>query len=398
VSFSTVADAAELDRTRIAFISRSPSIDSSPAAMLLVASGPEVDHVILNAHHAAMDGLSWLELLRDIGRQYRAIVTSSDTRAKSSASASAARTTVPDAASGPPGIDPVIAHGEDPTAAMGMLGPVLSKVLRKLPLKRWPARICADGGSQRGYGLRMMQLPAVPVVPEFSTGGKATLNEVLITALIATIGRWNHEHDRPARWIRITAPANARAPGEPHASGNLSRLVTISAMPPSPRSDLGPLLADVARQARRARQDAAPQIGVAGRVLAGTPCPTAVKRLAVQIALRTAGRFVCDTAMLTNLGNVTDPPDFGFEGPVTMAFSAQAQMPRGLTVGVITAGGKLQLTLRYSRALLSDSAAGKLGQQFMQALAQLAKIGGDGEPAQRVPGSYSQTAGTAGQS
>ncbi|HYK28003.1 MAG TPA: hypothetical protein VEV61_08560 [Streptosporangiaceae bacterium] len=398
VSFSTVADVAELDRTRIAFISRSPSIDSSPPALLLVASGPEVDHVILNAHHAAMDGLSWLDLLRDIGRHYRAIMKLSHTAIESPVIASASRSTVPSAASHQPGIDPAAAHTEGPAAGVGMLGHAVSRVLSMLPRHRWPARICADGGSQHGYGLQLIQLPAVPVVPEFSTGGRATLNEVLITALIATIGRWNLEHDRPARWIRITTPANARTPDEPHASGNLSRLVTISAMPPSPGSDLGTLLADVARQARRARQDAAPQIGVAGRILAGAPCPTAVKRLAVQIALRTAGRLVCDTAMLTNLGNVTDPPDFGLEGLVTMAFSAQAQMPRGLTVGVITAGGKLQLTLRYSKALLNETAAGKLGQQFLQALAQLANIADGGESAQRDPGSYSQAAGTASQS
>ena len=72
VSFIDLADDADLARARAAFMSRSPSVDASPPVSLLVASVSDYDYVILNGHHAAMDGLSWLDLLRDIGRRYRA--------------------------------------------------------------------------------------------------------------------------------------------------------------------------------------------------------------------------------------------------------------------------------------------------------------------------------------
>jgi len=60
--------------------------------------------------------------------------------------------------------------------------------------------------------------------------------------------------------------------------------------------------------------------------------PGRAERLAVRFALRAVGRVVCDSAMLTNLGNVADPPWSGHRGPVRMAFSAPAHMPRGLSV------------------------------------------------------------------
>jgi hypothetical protein len=152
--------------------------------------------------------------------------------------------------------------------------------------------------------------------------------------------------------------------------------VTISALPPLPGASLEQLLLDVAGQARHARQKSGPQLGGWSRVLAAPWCPTAAKRLAVRFALRTLGPVLGDTAMLTNLGNVPDPPDFGVGGMVTMAFSAQAQLPRGLTVGVITAGGQLQLTLRYNLALFDASAAQRFAAGLLTALHDVSRPAG----------------------
>src|SRR5215469_1296218 len=105
----------------------------------------------------------------------------------------------------------------------------------------------------------------------------------------------------------------------------------------------------------------------------------------VRIALQTVGQLVCDTAMLTNLGNVPDPPDFGHIDAVTMAFSAQAQLPRGLTVGVITAGGQLALTLRYNTALFDATAADKFAAGLLMALNQVSRSDDRPSPAQVRP-------------
>ena len=362
VAFATFATAAELAIERVRFISRSPGLDVSPPALLLVASGPDTDHILLNAHHATMDGLSWLDLLRDIGQRYR-VRAGLDPR--------------------PMTVKPV--NVDSGGTALGDLPAHLTPARRARFVPQRPARIAADGGGRPGYGLHLAVLPRVPVIRQFEDGGKATLNEALVTALIAAIGRWNALHGQAIRPVRITVPVNARQPDYLQAAGNHSRLVTVTAVPPPPGADLEPLLLDVARQARQARQRPGPQLGAGSRILAAIWCPTAVKRLVVRLALQTVGQLVCDTAMLTNLGNVPDPPDFGHIDAVTMAFSAQAQLPRGLTVGVITAGGQLALTLRYNTALFDATAADKFAAGLLMALNQVSRSDDRPSPAQVRP-------------
>jgi NRPS condensation-like uncharacterized protein len=370
ISFITVADDADLARKRADFISWSPSVDASPPAALLVASAPDYDYVILNGHHAAMDALSWLDLLRDIGRRYRAASTD----------AGPAGLELPTA---PPAEAPQRAGRPSSPAPIRLPGPGRDSQRRQRPAL--PARIARDGNGGRGYGLHLMLLPEVPAVQPFRTGEKATLNEALITALIAAIGRWNAARGRPARLIRITTPFNARNPGDINSAGNLSRLVTIAAAPPAPEEDLVPLLLDVAHQARSARQRQGHQVGTGIRILAALYCPAVVKRLAVHAALRTAGPLLCDSAMLTNLGDVPDPPDFGIDGPMIMAFSAQAQMPRGLSVAAITVGGQLQLALRYSHALFDQAATELFGTTLLSALSEITTVqDSDGGPHRRT--------------
>jgi NRPS condensation-like uncharacterized protein len=87
------------------------------------------------------------------------------------------------------------------------------------------------------------------------------------------------------------------------------------------------------------------------------PLPTGIKRRAVRLAVRTLGRVQCDTSLLSNLGVVSEMPQFGSLAPERMWFSTTAHMPRGLSVGAITVGGRLQLCFRYRHALLDSAAA-----------------------------------------
>ena len=73
LSRATWSDEDELAAARVRFLASAPSLRASPPVRLLLASGPDASCVILNAHHAAMDGMSSLELLRDIATRYRAI-------------------------------------------------------------------------------------------------------------------------------------------------------------------------------------------------------------------------------------------------------------------------------------------------------------------------------------
>ena len=72
LSHATWSDEDELAAARARFLASAPSLRASPPVRLLLASGPDASCVILNAHHAAMDGMSSMELLRDIAARYRA--------------------------------------------------------------------------------------------------------------------------------------------------------------------------------------------------------------------------------------------------------------------------------------------------------------------------------------
>lgn len=366
LSSTTWSDEHDLARQRLAFLAASPQLDCSPPLRLLLAVGQESDCLILNAHHAAFDGISCLQLLRAIGARYVGADTAPGRPAARETSsvpaggqARAAMTRVPAAA---------IAAGSSATAR----GPWHQQLRPHLP-----ARIAADAGNGRrgGYGLRLISCSEVPAAQP-GADRLATLNDLLIAALILTISRWNAAHGRRARQVRVSMPINARlGPAQENAPGNLSRIETVSAWPPHGAAQVRDLVFEVARQTRRAKQNAGPQVGTASRRLAATRCPVMLKRLITRAILRTIGPMQCDTAMLTNLGNVAEPPSFGPGGPVRMAFTAPAHMPRGLSVGAVTAGGQLQLCLRYRYALFDDRAASEFAGVYVAALSELSGRG-----------------------
>jgi NRPS condensation-like uncharacterized protein len=213
---------------------------------------------------------------------------------------------------------------------------------------------------------------AVPAIPRAGQEPRVTVNDLLIAALIVAIARWNASHGRPAGQIRITMPINARPPGQDGAAGNLTRLATVTASPPASGRGLRPLLTDVAAQTRRAKAHAGPQVDPISRGLAVVPCPSAVKGLMLRLALRTAGPLLCDTSMLTNLGNLADPPQFGPEPVTGLWISGPAHMPRGLSTAVVTIGGQLHVCLRYRRALFGEPAADEFAAAYATALGDVA--------------------------
>ena len=198
----------------------------------------------------------------------------------------------------------------------------------------------------------------------------ATVNDVLVAALIATISRWNAAHRRPPAAIRITVPVSVREPGLRGVAGNHTRIATVTADPWT-AADLSALLAVVTRQTSALRQAGRQRASAGPLGLAPGWCPVVLKRLAVRTALRGLGRFVCDTTMLTNLGNVPDPPWSGSGRPVRMAVAGPARMPRGLAVGAMTADGQLQLSFRYRYALFDEAAGARFVALYAATLDEL---------------------------
>jgi len=347
VTATTWADEEELERERERFLAAAPSLDRSPPLRVLLAAGPGEDRVILNAHHSALDGLSCLELLRSIARHY----PGGDGTDGSGPGADAEPVPGPTAVrSGPP------RPGPRPGG------------WRPAGVARIAADRPGDGGRDRSGSVYRL-LPPRPVPT--ARPGRATVNDLLIAALIVAIGRWNADHGRPRGRIRITMPVDSRPPGSDGAAGNLSRLTSVTALAPAgrdPAGELSALIADVAGQTRSAKDHAGPQVDPVSRAWAGAWAPPAVKRRLLRLGLRTAGRLLCDTSLVSNLGVVADPPRFGSLAVSGLWFSTSAHMPRGVSAGAVTIGGRLHLCLRCRRALLGEAAAARFADGFGAAL------------------------------
>jgi len=349
----TTADWAgeeELARVRARFLSAAPPLHSSPALRILLAAGPGEDRVVLNAHHAALDGLSSLELLRSVAEHYPG-----------------------GSAGGPPPATPerVFPRAEPASLSSGVQRAARQGRATRIAADREPGRIAG----LPGYGFVL--LPGRPV-PAGRRAGAGTVNDVLIAALILAITRWNGAHGRPAGLIRITMPVDARPHGQAGAAGNLSRLTTVSVPAPPDGCDLGGLIADVAAQTLPAKREAGPQVDPASRALAAAWWPPAVKRAVLRLGLRTAGPLLCDTSLVSNLG-VVGPLRFGPAAVTGVWFSTSAHMPRGLSVGAVTVGGCLHLCLRYRCALFSEPSAARFAGLYATALENLTSQGGSGD-------------------
>jgi NRPS condensation-like uncharacterized protein len=194
----------------------------------------------------------------------------------------------------------------------------------------------------------------------------ASVNDVLLAAFFQTIATWNRQHTAACDRIGITMPLNARPPHyRQELLGNLSRIVSI-AVTDADLDDPLRLLATVTRQTGQAKRVASPHAaGLVGAVLGQGLLPYPLRR-----ALLAAGRFAAgaltDTTCLSNVGRISDTfhfgsVDIGHSGNAGDAdrvwASPPAPIPRGLSVGAATYGGRLHLTVRYRHTLLDAPAA-----------------------------------------
>ncbi len=335
----------DLDGQRDEFLSRSPSLDLAPPLQFLHARGSGGDFVMLNAHHAAFDGLSCLRLMRQVAAAY-------------SVRSGAATSDVPAEIRMATGI----ATG---TARSG----------RTSGRGATSARIAAgDGGDRRrpGYGAHLVAWDGLAVTASLRSAG-LSVNDLLIAALMATVSDWNCARGGSRAQMKITMPVGDK--GQAGSTGqwaNLSRLTTIAARVPHGAGPAG-LIADVAGQTRAAKEQRGAQLDLGSRVLAAAPLPVTAKRMLLRAALRIAGPFLCDTSLISNLGDAGTLA-FG-AAPVTQVwFSTSAHMPRGLSVGAVTAGGVLRLTFRYRRALMSGADAAEFAGMYVKLLDQFAGL------------------------
>jgi NRPS condensation-like uncharacterized protein len=343
------ADDESVASTRATLQSRPVPLVESPPLRAVVARHPGGDYLMLNVNHAAMDGFGALRVLRSLAVAY-------------------AGEAEPDP--GPAFLEarqlPTRLAGGDLPTRVGRYR-ALAEKLRDLVLP--PARLAPDGGSgDAGYGFHQVSLSRSDTQALIDVEHPGTVNDLLVAALHRTIGVWNDAHGaRPGR-VGVLVPANLRPPEwRQDVVGNFSLPARVSSTRRDRRTSPAILRAVTAKTRRMKRSGMGTAlIEVLSRA---QRYPLWVKEATVMMMPLTGNRLV-DTAMLSNLGNLTDPPSFGADaGEVTeIWFSPPARMPLGLSVGAVTAIGRLHLVFRYRHRLLDDRSAGRFAGLYLAEL------------------------------
>ncbi|MFF7282733.1 condensation protein [Streptomyces griseorubiginosus] len=216
-----------------------------------------------------------------------------------------------------------------------------------------PARV-APGTPEKspGNGLLVTELP----LPHRPKGSPYTVNDQLMVTTALTIAHWNREHGQSPRPLRITMPVDDRPRDMTMPIGNGTRLVEVPFSPAeltSKPEDMPDLLRRTAQRTRALKSLTRPQLGH-GAGLLTAPVTPVTWRAALTRGLRRAAAPWTSTTLLSNIGRIPYPLDFGEEAGRAHAvwFSAPARMPRGLTVTTASTAGRLHLALRWSRTLL----------------------------------------------
>jgi hypothetical protein len=228
-----------------------------------------------------------------------------------------------------------------------------------------PARV-AQGTPENspGNGLLVTEL-ALPHRPK---GSPYTVNDQLMVATALTIAHWNKEHGETPRPLRITMPVDDRPRDTTMPIGNGTRLVEVPFSPDELKhtaDDMPAFLRRTAQRTRALKSLPRPQLGHGASLLTAPVTPVAW-RAALTRGLRRAAAPWTSTTLLSNIGRIPYPLDFGEEAGRAHAvwFSAPARMPRGLTVTTASTAGRLHLALRWSRALLSHGDGAHLRDLF----------------------------------
>ncbi|NLU69236.1 condensation protein [Streptomyces sp. HNM0574] len=268
-----------------------------------------------------------------------------------------------------------------PVRATGAAGPPPAGT----PLRRRPARVAPDTRhpGRAGNGMLIADLP-LPARPPRTAGapGPYTVNDQLLVATWLMCARWNRSHGRAPRPVRVTMPVDDRPRTADMPIGNGTRLVEVTFGPaerelhealtaherPDPEA-VGTLLRATAERTRALKSADRPQLGFSGALLTAPVLPVGVRAAYVR-GLRAAAGPWASTTLLSNIGRVPYPLDFGDAGRARAVwFSAPARSPRGLSVTTVSTAGRLHLALRWSRSRLDDEAGARLGSLFAASLA-----------------------------
>jgi hypothetical protein len=338
--------AGAMGRARARALALCPALSQSPPVRLeVIAPVASRSVLLLTLHHTALDAPAGLRLLATTAALYCGGNPATDQPARTR----------------PP-------HDRSGGAVHRPRWP--ARPARLAPATTAPPRAAANG-------LHLLDLP----LPERPAIAPWTVNDRLLVAAALTAARWNDSHGKPYAPARITMPVDDRPRDLAMPLGNGTRLVEVP-VTPEDRSDVRLLLAPrpdpaavtrllhtTARRTRALKSRPRAPLGPGAALLTAPVLPVGV-RGALTRGVRRAAAPWASTLLLSNIGRVPYPLDFGGAGRARAVwFSAPARMPRGLSLAAASTGGRLHLTLRWSRALLDDAAGTALAHLFEECLA-----------------------------
>ncbi|MEV6201136.1 condensation protein [Streptomyces sp. NPDC051771] len=320
-----------LARARHRALAEPPSLADPPPLRLEVVEEPATEGcvLLLALHHTALDGPAGLRIVATAAELY------------------GGRTSPPAA---PPDRPPA---GAPPRP--GARGAAVARVAPGSP------------GPAPGNALLVTELP----VPRRPSGAAHTVNDQLMVATALTVADWNRRQGAPERPLRITMPVDDRGRGPEMPIGNGTRLVEVAYDPAEvrPGTDIGALLRATAGRTRALKALDRPPLGRTAELLTSPVLPVAARAVLARGARRIGTPWI-STTLLSNLGRIPYPMDFGDAGRASAVWvSAPAAMPRGLTFTTASTGGRLHLVVRWSRTLLGDEDGRRITETFADRLA-----------------------------
>jgi NRPS condensation-like uncharacterized protein len=348
-------DAGALAEARASLQSLSVPLAEAPPLRVRLAHHPDGDVLMLNANHAATDGYGAMRFLRSVARAYAGDEDPV------------------------PRLDLVAARN----LGVGLAAPDRASVLRRRAalleklrdLVVAPARVAPVGADERpGYGFHLRSLTTAGTDALVDLDHPGTVNDVLLAALNLAVAGWNADRGAPCGRVSVLVPANLRPRAwRQEVVGNFTLMARVSTSRRHRRSATRALAAVTAQTRRKKRTG----IGTAlVELLGASPLlPLWVKRALSRLITVTGNRLV-DTVILSNLGEIDEPLDFGPDGgrSTDVHFTAPGRMPCGLSVGAVTADGRLHLAFRYRHAQFDDDAARRFADRFLGELEKVAAV------------------------
>ncbi len=324
-----------------------PLVESPPLRARL-ARHPDGDLVMMNVKHAAIDGFGSLRILRSAARAYWGLPDPQPDLGLEVTRDLHHSLAADDAA-------------EKGRRIMTLLDKLRDEV-------HTTADLAIDGGTEKpGYAFHHVSLsPETTKALAAVEGG--TVNDVLLAGLHLALAGWNDEHGVPSKRVGVMMPVNLR-PKEwwEEMAGNFSLNVRV-ATTPSDRESPESLLEAIAEKSKAIKEDGTGASLI--EALGGLPAVPVWAKHAVAPLVWFSGDRLVDTALLSNLGKIDEPPAFGPDAGDTteMWFSAPCRMPLGLSIGTVTTGGRMHIAYRYRHPQFDAGAVARFADRYAAAL------------------------------